>query len=234
MIRLHIVAEGQTEESFVNRMIAGHLRNYDVITDVHCVETGRKTIGGSIRIFRGGISSYEKIKKDIDLWSKQDRHPDSYFTTMVDFYGLSNLGDEFPGYHGSIKEPDLYRRVGIVEEAFKIDMGFQNFIPYLQLHEFEALLFSDPGKFDEEFVDHDIAVNNLKKLAEEFNSPEEIDEGILTAPSKRIIGEIPEYEYAKVSAGPLIAEKIGLQKIRECCAHFDSWLTSLEKLGGSP
>ena len=233
MIRLHIIAEGQTEESFVNRMIVDHLSNYGVFADVRCFETGRKRVGGSTRIFRGGISSYEKIRKDIDLWMRQDSNSDAYFTTMIDLYGLDNLRDDFPGYQDAGSQPNLYKRIELVEDAFQNDLEAKNFIPYLQLHEFEALLFSDLEKFGEEFIDHDRAIDNLKRIAEEFDSPEEIDEGIHTAPSKRIIGEIPEYEYAKVSAGPLIAEKIGLHKIRECCTHFDLWMTTLENLGGS-
>jgi hypothetical protein len=70
-------------------------------------------------------------------------------------------------------------------------------------------------------------------MVNEFESPEYIDDGEDTAPSKRIIKEIPEYEGMKASAGPLVAEKIGLTNIRKKCNHFNQWLLKIEALGKS-
>jgi hypothetical protein len=52
----------------------------------------------------------------------------------------------------------------------------------------------------------------------------------ITAPSKRIIAEIPEYDGQKATSGPLIAGRIGLPTLREKCAHFAEWLHRLEGL----
>jgi hypothetical protein len=88
MIRLHVIAEGQTEEEFVNSVLAEHLGLFNISTDVHCVTTKRT----HIRVYRGGAVSYEKVKKDVNLWLKQDKSQDVRFTTMLDLYALP---DEF-------------------------------------------------------------------------------------------------------------------------------------------
>ena len=59
-------------------------------------------------------------------------------------------------------------------------------------------------------------------------NPELIDDGPETAPSKRILEEIPEYD--KVAAGVSVVGKIGLPVLRQKCAHFNGWLTKLEQL----
>ncbi len=74
-------------------------------------------------------------------------------------------------------------------------------------------------------------VAELNKLVDEFGGPERVNDGENTAPSKRIIAKIPDYEKAKHTAGPLIAAAIGLTAIRDKCPHFSSWITKLEKLG---
>jgi len=121
--------------------------------------------------------------------------------------------------------------VGKIEARLGDDIGCQRFIPYIQLHEFEALILADPGKLDWEFLEHDAAIRSLVNLMKD-QQPEEIDDGKETAPSKRIVAVIPEYEGRKASAGPIVAEKIGLKVLRDRCPHFDQWLTRLERLGG--
>ena len=68
-------------------------------------------------------------------------------------------------------------------------------------------------------------------MVSEFASPEHINDGDNTAPSKRIDDEIPEYKYMKASAGPIVADKIGLPTIRSKCKHFACWLSQTGKTG---
>ena len=96
---------------------------------------------------------------------------------------------------------------------------------YIQLHEFEALLFSDPQGFLEAFPDKASAVAQLAAIRAQFPGPEDIDNDPLTAPSKRILNILPDYQ--KPVAGLLIAQKIGLDVIRAECGHFDQWFTRL-------
>ncbi|MBM4047038.1 MAG: DUF4276 family protein [Planctomycetes bacterium] len=224
-VRLHFVVEGQTEETFVNRVLAPHLATYSVWGKVRCVMTSRRR--GVIH--RGGLLSYAMARKDIRLWMKEDQNADAVFTTMFDLYRLPS---DSPGYDQARRIGDPRRRVTALEEAMREDIGDRRLIPYLQLHEFEALLLADPQKLQCEFLDRDAAVQNLVVLSSRFDSPEMIDDGEHTAPSKRIIQEIPEYQGMKASAGPLVAEKIGLACLREKCKHFGEWLSRLESMGG--
>src|SRR5208283_3738942 len=96
MIRLHAVVEGQTEETFVRDVLAPELGVRNVFIDSHRVTTGRRRA----RVHRGGIVEYHQLKTDLSLWMKQDRHPDAWFTTMIDLYALPS---DFPGYDDCAK-----------------------------------------------------------------------------------------------------------------------------------
>ncbi len=61
MIRLNIIVEGQTEETFVNKILRPQLSVFNVFVSARCVETGRKRG----RMFRGGMISYLKAQKNI-------------------------------------------------------------------------------------------------------------------------------------------------------------------------
>ena len=227
MIRLNLVVEGQTEEAFVNQVLANPLADVNVFVSARCVETSRR----HARIYRGGLLSYEKLKGDLVRWMRQDRHPECWFTTMIDLYGLHRLQDEFPGFQESHGESDPRRRIAALEQAFSADIQHPRFIPYLQLHEFEALLLSDPQKLDGEFIDRGKEISRLVKLASSVESPELINDGEETSPSHQIIKLIPEYQGRKPSAGPLVAGKIGLPTLRQKCPHFAEWVHRLETLG---
>ena len=222
MIRLNIVVEGQTEETFVNRVLADHLGAFNISTTARSVQTSRK---GATR-YRGGVLNYSQVRRDIDKWMHEGNNPDAYFTTMLGFYALPH---DFPDFATARGHSDPYVRVSILETALARDLPHLRFVPYLQLHEFEALLLADPQHFDCYFLDHADAIQRLSALAQ-ANTPELIDDGPLTAPSKRIIAEIPEYAGQKVSAGPVIAQKIGIATLRERCPHFHQWLEKLEQL----
>ena len=221
-IRLNFIVEGQTEEAFVKRILNPHLANLGVYVKVRCVLTSWKN---NIK-HRGGIENYEKVKNDINAWIKEDRKSDVRFTTMFDVYGLPT---NFPGYKDAKQKSDPFGRVKVLEDALEEDISDRRFIPHFQLHEFEALLLSDPQKLDAQF-DSSTGIRQLVNMVTDFDSPELINDGNDTAPSKRIIGEIPEYERMKPSAAPIVADKIGLPTLRLKCKHFGEWLCNLETL----
>jgi hypothetical protein len=233
MIRLNMIVEGQTERTFVRDVLAEHLLPFQVYPSARPVETGRKRIMGAReggkRIFRGGMTTYQKARKDICRWIKQEEGSrDVYVTTMFDLYALP---EDFPGFAGAMAKSTPQLRVEALEEAFRKDINFPRFIPYVQLHEFEALVLADPRRIAPQFEKNeaDRAIRNLLSLVQS-SPPEEIDDGEQTAPSKRIIHEIPEYEGVKSSAGPLIVQAIGIQRIRDKCPHFNRWVRRLEGL----
>ena len=222
-VRLNFIVEGQTEEAFVRRILRLHLAEANVFAAVRCVMTSRRR---GIK-HRGGIGRYAQAKRDITNWTSEDRNPDARFTTMFDLY---RLPQDFPGYGNVSRASDPYERIGILEDALKEDIFDSRFIPYLQLHEFEALLLADPGKLEVQFPDRKEEICRLIETVTSFESPELVNDGTDTAPSKRIIQEIPEYERMKASAGPVVAEAIGLDCLRLQCRHFGEWLSKLEVL----
>lgn len=222
MVRLHLVVEGQTEETFVRDVLAPVLGEQAVVADVHRVTTGRR----GAKAYRGGLVTYRHLRRDLEIWMKEDKHPDSWFTTMVDLYRLPS---DFPGLEKSRSIADPIKRVEFLEDELKSDLGRPQLVPYIQLHEFEALLFSDPESFSIAFPGRAKKIAALQEIRQAAASPEHIDDGAETAPSKRISKVLPEY--VKTSSGPLIAQKIGLGRIRRECIHFDAWVAALLKLG---
>ena len=223
IIRLHITAEGQTEQKFTRKILAPHLAHFTVVVDARCVLTGKDN--RAAREYRGGLISYQKAKADILTWMKEDSHPECRFATMFDLYALP---EDFPGYDKAGKQTNPYERVCILEEALAADIKDRRFIPYIQLHEFETLILADPKQLEWEYLEHDSQIHNLVVMVDGRN-PELINDGSETAPSKRILKEIPEYN--KVTAGVLVVEQIGLNTLRSKCKHFSEWIEKLENLG---
>ena len=224
MKRLHITAEGQTEEAFVNKTLKYHLAQFGVYADVRCVLTSRKRD----REFRGGMTTYLKAKNDINRWLLEEAHNnDVVFTTMFDFYALPK---DFPGYEEAQMQQNPYQKVATIEKALAEDFGNYHFIPYIQLHEFETLLFVDPQKFEIEYFDQPDGITILQTIAKSFDNPELINQGEETAPSKRIIRVFSNYADNKAAIGSMIANEIGIEAMKKACAHFNEWLTKLEQL----
>lgn len=222
-IRLHITAEGPTERRFVERALVQHLGDFNVSTDCRCVRTSKHKNRGE----RGGLQTYEAARNDIVLWLKEDQRPECHFTTMFDLYALPK---DFPGYEAVQKIQDPYERVRRLEDAFGDDVADTRFIPYIQLYEFESLIFVDPSKLADEYLDDERAVEELCTMLKEAprSNPELINDGVHTAPSKRILSKIPDYDKANV--GPKVAAEIGLDTLRQACKHFGEWLRTLENL----
>ena len=160
---------------------------------------------------------------------KEDKGVDARFTTMFDFY---RLPIDFPGFEEAKQKTDPYKKIEVLEKELGNDIASHRFFPYLQLHEYEALLFSDLDKFHYYYIDHLEQINKLKQDVSGVPNPELINENPETAPSNRIIKYLPSYDGEKPSAGPIIAEHIGLQAIRSKCQHFNAWVSQLELLNG--
>jgi len=226
MIRLNLVVEGRSEERFVKDLLAGHLAGFNVSASAHSVTTSRS----KGRVHRGGMRSYAQPQKDIAIWTKEDRNPDARFSTMFDLYRLPS---DFPRYAEAMRSQDPFQKVLILEKALAENVQDQRFIPYIQLHEFEALLFADVSKLASAYPDKRAEITRLAQEAGAAVSPEHIDDGEESAPSKRIGREIPRYLHEKLAVGPQVATSIGLRVLRAKCAHFNEWVAKLEALGQS-
>jgi hypothetical protein len=219
VIRLYVV-EGQTEESFVKNVLAEVLWG----NNVHPTPILLGTPG-----HKGGRTSYARVKRDVLVLLKQD--PGAYCSTMVDLYGL---GPGFPG-HPPPDHLSNVEKVRHVEQAVKENIceeipdlqADRRFIPYLQLHEYEAILFSDPAAFATG-INHPNLQGQFQRIRDEVESPEDINNDPETAPSKRVLAVCPNYR--KVIEGTQAAAAVGIPIMREECQHFREWIESLEEL----
>lgn len=220
MTRLLILAEGQSEEIFARRTLIPHLSAFGVHGSVTVLRTKRIMSGGG---FRGGVSSYAKIRRNvIELLNDSNAR----VTTLLDFYGLP---DDFPQSTETLTNPGLNAQEQAVrlQEAFAADIGHRHFIPFLALHEFEAWLFSSPQTVADHFGNPALT-DRLTEIVDQAGAPEEINNDPATHPSARIEQMIPGFK--KTSDGPIILHKATLATIRAACPHFGQWLATLEGL----
>lgn len=228
MSRLLIHVEGQTEETFVNELLAPHLHNFGYTT------IGARLIGNARhRGHRGGIRPWPAVRQDILNHLRQD--PGSRSTTMVDFYALPKTGDgAWPGRAEAGVCGDVASKASAVTSALLADIRnyledhfrpAERFLPFVMMHEFEGLLFSDPAGFARAIEGPDLS-DALQRIRCEFETPEDINDSVITAPSKRILALYPGYQ--KPLMGTLAALEIGLDAIRRQCPIFNAWLQRLE------
>jgi len=220
MIRIHVICEGQTEEMFVNEVLAEAFLSKNIFLVPALIgKPGHK----------GGNFKFERLLTDVRARLLDDRT--AYCTTFFDFYGLP---EDFPGKEeakakvGMPKKADCL--LAALTERLQARLGedpLRRFIPYVQMYEFEGLLFSHPEKLAQGINQADLG-GSLQKIRDAFDSPEEINNSPITAPSKRIEKLFSAYD--KPIHGSLAAIEIGLDVIRQECQRFDEWLKMLEAL----
>ena len=203
MIRLAISVEGPTEEEFVKNVLAGHLRTVGV--ESQPILLGRD--GGNVTISRLA-SDMAELQRNFDR-----------VTSLVDFYGFRDKEGDTPEQLEQRVFQEVDRMVNRSWDQSKV-------FPYVQRHEFEALLFSNVAAFAAVNSATEEAITELRRIRCRFQTPEDINDSSETAPSKRILSVIPRYK--KVVDGSLIAETTGLNAIRSECPRFNSWLERLE------
>jgi hypothetical protein len=228
MARLFVHVEGETEETFVTDILRPHLFG----VGFHAVSA--KLLGNArARTRRGGIRNWTTVRDDILRHLKEDRN--LFSTVMVDYYALPKTGpNAWPGRDAppNLTSSEKGKRVedAILQDvAERLDMApaLCRFIPYVMMHEFEALLFSDCKAFAAG-VGMPHLGPKLLAIRNAFSTPEEINDSPYTAPSKRVEALMPGYQ--KPLYGNIAASTIGLAAIRAECANFADWLSRLEVL----
>jgi hypothetical protein len=225
MARLLVHVEGQTEEDFVNQILSSYLGNHGFFS-----VTSRRLGNARQASNRGGIKNWPSVKKEIANHLKQDG--DWIITTMVDYYALpQGQPNGWPGRSDSQSAPHTQKAPSVETALFNElrlelqgNLSKNRFIPFVVMHEFEALLFSDCATFSQAIKRPDLE-GQFSNIRSKFGTPEEINDSPLTAPSKRITQIFPAY--AKRFHGPLAASEIGLDRIREQCPHFNNWINRL-------
>ncbi|WP_421977586.1 DUF4276 family protein [Roseivirga seohaensis] len=222
MKRLIIIGEGQTEQAFCKDILQPHFNKFDIFIQ-------NPTISKS----GGGIVEWVHLKADIERFL---RSSDASVTLLIDYYGIKDK-HSFPGWEESKRIPDKAKRMDYLESAMSQDIEEtrNRFIPYIQLHEFEGLLFADERVFDRSFTQEEYDdYEYLQATFREFKNPEDINDGSKTAPSKRLERILRDYTSNKPSTkafwGPMLAGEIGLDQIRRKCPRFNQWIENLEQI----
>lgn len=215
MKKLLIICEGQTEEKFCDQVLKDHFANLNISIEYPLIAYSG-----------GGIVPWPNLKNEIEIHHLTD--PDRFITTFIDYYGLYSH-HRFPEWAVAHTQVDKGIRMNTLENAMLADMGIAivpKFIPNILLHEFETLVLSDHSVFDQYYEPSEF--NNAGLAAICAMDPESVNNGITTAPSKRLIANIPTY--GKVNDGVELCLLIGLDNIRARCPRFDSWITKLENI----
>ena len=227
MARILVIVEGETEETFVNEVLAPHLVSFGHYASARLMGNAR------LRSRRGGICGWDAASRDILNHLRSDKTV--FVTTMVDYYALPQIGpNAWPGRAAAntlrFEEKAPVIQAGIREDiAARLGAGdIQNrFIAYVMMHEFEGLLFSDCAAFAQGIEQVNLA-SAFQEIRDQFATPEEINDSPLTAPSKRVTALVRGY--TKPFHGNLAALQIGLAAIRRECPFFAAWLSTLESL----
>jgi hypothetical protein len=211
-VRLAISVEGQTEYEFCREVLTGHLAAFEVHIEPKIVVTKRNLSGPNAT---GGSIGIDRFRNEVRrLLPSFD-----YVTTLYDFYGFKNrLPAETPDALCSRMSESL-------EQPRRL-------IPYVQVYEFEALLFSAPLVLGA-YLDSLSFGEAIAAAVEACGGAEEVNDDPQTAPSKRLESLFRHHlgrRYDKVFHGPLLATEIGLPALRAACPRFDTWLTQLENL----
>ncbi|HVW51648.1 MAG TPA: DUF4276 family protein [Trinickia sp.] len=213
MVELIIICEGQTEERFVTDVLAPALAPTAIYASARMIPTSPNSRGGSL--------NYDRVKRA--LRNTLLERVDTFVTTFFDLYAL---GSTFGGFADTRGRAPTERASAIERWLHEEIVAYakcrpERFLPHVQPHEFEALLFSDVESLcqvEPEWASH---TETLARVRDGVDDPEWINDSPHTAPSKRLNVLSPRYR--KRQHGPVAAATIGLDKIREQCPHFRRW-----------
>jgi len=218
MKRVVIICEGETEREFCKTLLATHFAKKDIHIQSPLI---KRSMGG---IVRWGI-----LKKEIETYL---REKDVFVTMLIDYYGLYSKY-RFPEWEESLRIVDKNDRMTFLEDAMQNDIKDSvrhRFIPYLQLHEFEGLLFNDINIFYEQVPKEElVGIAELKQTFRDYpDNPEMINNNRATSPSHRLERIISGYN--KILYGHYFAEAIGLDRIRNKSPRFHEWMNIIERV----
>jgi hypothetical protein len=184
---------------------------------------------------------YDQIRRFLN----DRRQP--YVTTMFDYYGFPISESKGWEFVSKLKADASVQGVEAVVEGIEREIHARaiqgvnlpniqsRLIPYIQLHELEALFFAEPAKMAAAFGSALLA-GRFATAVEQCGGCEKINDRPQTAPSKRIQEAFNGYIKGRsdFAHGPRIAEKLDLAIVREKCSRFNAWLGKLETLGRTP
>jgi hypothetical protein len=180
-----------------------------------------------IKHTKGGLTKYQHLKTDLINCVFESN---VLVTTLIDFYALPK---DFPKYRDAFKIVNKADRLTFLENAIVEDIEeekgkeFPNLLPYIQLHEFEALVFSSIEAIRALYSKEDAKFNELAQIIEAYPNPEDINDSPQTAPSKRLKNNQLIRGYNKINDGIMIIEEAGIDTVLRKCPRFNSWVEAM-------
>ena len=206
-INIGVVCEGQTETDFIKQLNKNYFNKINISLKPVGINDKQKNIGGNVSIAR--------------VVNFLHNHSNMYnmLTTFIDFYRLKNKGNK--------KVSELEEEI---KKEFYNDNKYKNkiLIPYIQMHETEALWFSDINAIIRVKNANEQQQEDLSKIIEKYKNPEDINDSYETAPSKRL--ENIFCDYSKVIDGKEISNKISINIFIEKCPRFSKWVNEISNL----
>lgn len=222
MFEVIVFTEGPTEEQFIKRIVAPLFKPNQIYLKPQTLKTSQDAKGGAVNFDRLKFNARNTLRQK----------PNAILTTFLDLYGLDT---SFPGFTNAKQHADVYVRTKMLETALHeaivehIGCRTERFIPHIQPYEFEGLLFSNVNALvlTEPSWNHHLP--QLQAVRAKFETPEHINDGYDTKPSKRL-ENILQPRYKKTRHGPLAAERITLAMMEQECTHFRGWMDKLRGL----
>lgn len=222
MANIFLIVEGATEELFYKNTLQDYFINPDG-SYRHYIEAVQMPSKKNIysREKKGGRISYHTCVDNVRRFLYQASHVDRVML-IFDYYGL----DVTFKNHLTTTQTSLDDKVEAIQQRLEIEINNPRFRFRLQVHEFEAFLFSKPEAIAEHFA-QPASLEAIGQILSQFgNDPEMINDDPKMAPSKRLDALFGKF--GKTTDGLIIAQKIGVANIRKKCRRFDQMCKEIE------
>jgi hypothetical protein len=223
MKRVLVLVEGPTEQAIIDRVFAPDLEVKEIFLNPRIV--GKPG-------YKGG-NRFAVVQRELLALLRQE--PDSIVTMFFDYYGLNASWPGLTEAKGKNVDKAFSLVTQAIADAIVQDMGHRfnpaRFIPYIQFYEVEGLLFAGPNEMAEIFEKPSLK-EKFEQIVKDCGGCEKINDGVDTAPSKRIQQLFSNYQKGRsVNAHAYrIVQHIGVERIRKECPQFNAWYSRLEKL----
>lgn len=200
-INISIVCEGPTEVDFIKKKLNKEYFNP--------INISLKPIAINKTAHQQSLEGNISVDRLVTFVKKAEF---KIVTTLVDFYGFKKTDKKTPHE---------------IEEELEARVNQEFFIPYLQVHETEALWFSDKNAIAGAKNANDQQQRMLSDIIQQYPNPEDINDSRETAPSKRL--EKIFTDYKKIIDGNHIFDKISVKTMKSKCPRFAEWLDTIEE-----
>ena len=223
MIRIVVICEGQTEETFVRDVLQPHFSPTGLYLHAQTIETSPG--------YRGGALNYDRVRSQLRNMLRQKSAP-----VVTTFFDLYRLDKRFPGFDAAMLKSSMQAKVEMLNSELAEDIvalaecNPVRFIPHIQPHEFEALLFGDVTTLTGVERNWARSTVELGAIRQQVDTPEHINDKPETKPAAHLERLLKSPRFSKVDHGPIAAARMGLLRIEQECLHFAAWLQKIRSL----